>query len=681
MSEEHKKHHPLFEKSHKIGILVFLLFFVLGIPLTVVAAKNSPYLNSTGVEVAGNTLQMEAFNPTISGLRAKLPHVDGQALVRYTNAVTIKTTGGNTSPFTPDDIISGLPPTYLQSLKSIPVSSIERIGPAVVSGATEANKYIANTYLVSFPTDKDLTKVLDTLCSDGSITMYCEPNYKFSIVQAFSPDVIQTQSPSGLKNITFGIVGAPLPSDYSSIASSLNLPMISQNQIMPDTEEGSSSNSLETASYIHAALPDSKFLYAGACGSDCAISSISHGIIFSVDKGANMVYLSERAPFPQGIEPYSLKSAIYYALTKKVGVIAATRLEEDQQANSQSFIKKIFSYIVRPVFAGCPSGSSQFGTYSIKSPEQNISEKIGMQPGNGYSLCLEDEPSNTKGVEKDTFTPPSELAALYAAKSLLETGDVPAGQKDALAAYNANTTLPSNIADINKRIAQLEGGAEGGQPKCSGLCSLVKKAQEKADEAEKNQPPAPEGSTDNAPVTPLGTKAGSGPTTNKTGGGGGTQTGGGGATAPAPAAPVAPPAPVYNLPPSYQAGQKAPVGFNPAYYGGYNPVGAPLLGVGYGALCPNGQCTPGSQYSATPGTIPGGQQYTVPGSAYGPGYGYATMQYTAQGVWQQTGFGYGNISPNSPQILSGDSTPIGQQSSQGGTRTQGGYIFGGDGQL
>ncbi len=675
---------PLFDRSHIINLALVLIIVVIGLPLALFLPSRQP------AQIAGNSLQMLAYNPSFDGQKTDAPYIKDHAIVRFKSSVSIQTKPGvnQTDGFTPDDITGGLSQDYISILKSVPVSYLTRLGPPITNGAPNANKYVANMYEVILSPSTDMSSSLKKLCSQ-SITMYCEPDYAFALIPADAPngqgtENAATQSSTDSKNTTFGLIDAPLPQNYSQVASTLNLPQILQSQIMPPVEPAGTdnSNALHNAYNIRSELPDAKFIYAGSCGKACSSSSLVQGILYSIEKGANALYLSEAAIFPQGVEPKSLTSAIYYAQSKKIPVLAADPRNIIDQPTSQNFFQKIISIIVKQTDACFPcilpgpgkiiegaasetvevvKGAGETAYNAINDFKDSRPKSCGFgHPCAGSSSTDSSYPSSVNNV----LTPPptgvvggTAIGNAFGESGPSGSNDSPCKGWNACLALAKETLQAGSVPDEPTDPAPNPEN-EAGQGVAKSGTGVINKLK---------------GSLGSGSNTSSGGQPSSGGTT----GGLGQQFGQRASAAPA--------APVYNFPPQYLAGQQVPNGFNPALYGGYNPPNAPLLGVGYSALCPNGSCT-GSAYS---GNLGPQNQGTAAGSAYGLNYGYTTMQYTAAGVYQAIGFGYGNQNPTDPSILNSGGNYGGLQVGQVGQtstgqnvgRTQGGYIFGGNGEL
>ncbi len=331
-----KKKAAFFDVEHKIGLIVFLIMGLIGIPWASFNsnAAQTPALtrasvNKSRVKLAFDPhtgLQVEAFDPTIYGTKITVAHASREIIVRFLNTVDIKTKFGanpDSQEFKVSDITSGLPQSEISALKSFSVASIEK----VVKNPTGDDKwFVTNLYKLTISSGISISSAMQGICSDDTIVLYCEPNYKFDPA-VFSQDAANSSGPATTqKAVTIGIVDQPFPANYVQVASSLGLPAISSGQIMPgaDTPATESANALLVAAAIYKANPNAQFKFWGVCGANCSESAIAKAIVDAVNQNVNAIYLGQATLFPKDVVPEAIKTAAEYALSKGVVVVAPT---------------------------------------------------------------------------------------------------------------------------------------------------------------------------------------------------------------------------------------------------------------------------------------------------------------------------------------------------------------------
>ncbi len=366
----------LLDIEHKIGLAVFILIGIIGIPLTLAnSSKNNPNTHVKTAQVAHPALQVGYFDPSIYKAESDVDHAPGEIIVRYYNNVKIQTRGGvnqDTSPFQIDDITSSTPSDVVNNLKKVSISSIEKVFPNTNPNTNSAKTFISNVYKVKLAHETNIAGVMQTLCGNSQITIYCEPNYTFSLaipsgtpqkIAAYRapPNTLRTNTANNAHRAKVALIDSPLPTNYAQLAGNIGLPSISQEQILPGGEsprtDTLTNHALQAAGEINQTNPNTEVIFSGACGDTCANDSIAKGIVYAADNNASVIYIGATGSFPKGIEPLSIISAADYALSRGVRVVATTGNAPQNKIKSAkssfNFVTKLFSVlnIVRSAFA------------------------------------------------------------------------------------------------------------------------------------------------------------------------------------------------------------------------------------------------------------------------------------------------------------------------------------------
>ncbi|HVZ12361.1 MAG TPA: hypothetical protein VG965_05000 [Patescibacteria group bacterium] len=420
--------------EHKIGIAVFVLLTLVAIPVTVVSVKKTQDDRSHAAEPQNN-LQLGYFDPSYFGVMSSVAHVDNEVLVRYNNSVNIKTRTGvnpSTDTFQVADITGGLPNNTLNNLKSLSVASIESAYKEPTAQNTQWGKtYISNTYRVKLNQGQDLVAAMNKLCSDGKVTMYCEPNYKFT--PATNPNGGQTSPTSGKvlaatttnqsrPSALIAIVDTPLPVNYNDIANAFGF-SISNSQIQPAIEGTRDDNykyhAIFAAAAGYATNPGVKYIFEGACGTTCSNSSLAQGIIDAVNKNAKVIYIGEANTFPKGVVPMSIASAVGYAVANGAKVVApivnpSSPTSMNSLPNTTSFIDKVLTFAHKitgfpPIAAAqgllqpVPSSvQNSINTYAPKSSSQLQNALSQYATGNTGAGIAQNNPNTILISPQDT---------------------------------------------------------------------------------------------------------------------------------------------------------------------------------------------------------------------------------------------------------------------------------------
>jgi len=331
LSKEKVKH-PLLALEHKVVLAFFILFGLIAIPFTVFKSVQKP--STGGLHIAEeephDNLQLSTFDPTFYGKKTAIPHTDNEIIVRYVSSIKIITSiDQDTSSFKVSDITDGLPQEAIDNLKQTKVQSIEKVIKNTNTSRGAASTYISNIYKLTFPQGTNLADVMNSICDDGNVEMYCEPNYKFSLATqppentSFVPSKVSSTGSSSVGKIA--LIDAPLPENYNAIAQKLGMPSISEAQIMSGAEPPRTDlyvgHSLAAALELYSVDSNTKIIYAGACGDVCSSNSIANAIVLAADNGAKVIYIGIKGDFPQDIVPQSVLSAVGYAQSKGIGVI------------------------------------------------------------------------------------------------------------------------------------------------------------------------------------------------------------------------------------------------------------------------------------------------------------------------------------------------------------------------
>ncbi len=723
---EHKKHYPFLDIEHKISLLVFALLAIVGISLTFFINNSTKRILFT--TESSNSLQISSFNPSYFGQKLSVPHTDNEMIVRYRPTVDIQAGSQGSSSFKPSDITGGIPQEAIDALKQIGVTSMEKVIKNASTTSTAAQTYISNIYKLTLSPGADLTAAMQAVCTDSSIEMYCEPNYKLSLAtQPSSAGVGQlstvatTGDPRGGK---IALVDAPLPVGYNAAAQAMGMPSISQSQVMSGAEAPRTDqylgHSLAIAIELFSVDSITPIIYAGACGDLCSNSDIANAIVYSSDNGAKVIYLGISGNFPQGVEPLSINSAVSYAKSKGAAVVIAninsSLTSYASQHKKLSLLEKFFSLLApHKAFADPPapptstcgncSGTAptagsvanslntlanSFNSGTITNATQvqaymaiyNANAGTLNQSNGGQQALTMLNASGAKAIEAEKTFQETQGGGLFALNQAL--------QNFSNDAEKANTALQQNLqakGDNSNPLNDVKGGLGGalqsavflqakdinpGAENAQILETMAKGFSEETGtydiDAIMSQvallPSAPQNPDDPAADHNIPPP---GSNTNGTGTGTGMHNGGltTGSTN------------QNNGPYTFGGGQTG-VFYNSVAGQGY-PVGTsaityntPPAGTHYGSLAGANYSGLGSAYNAAPGS-----QFTVVGSAYGPNYGQTTMQMAANGAWQQVGFSYGpgqNPGPGYGQPAQGTTMAGG-----GVYNGAGAWIFGGAG--